>query len=94
MNEAEVIEICRDAILVMLKLMGPILLAGLVVGVTVSLFQTITQIQETALTFVPKMVVIFALTLFLLPFMLSTLNGFTQTISDHIVQVGRDDSGE
>lgn len=43
MNEAEVIEICREAILVMLKISGPILIAGLVVGVIVSLVQTITQ---------------------------------------------------
>ena len=88
MNEAEVIEICRQAVIVMLKLMGPILLAGLVVGIIVSLFQTVTQIQETALTFIPKMVVVFGITLWLLPFMLSTLGGFTQTLSDRIVQVG------
>ncbi|MDD3288099.1 MAG: flagellar biosynthetic protein FliQ [Alphaproteobacteria bacterium] len=92
MNEAEVIEICREAVIVMLKVMAPILLAGLVVGITVSLFQTITQIQETALAFIPKMVVIFAMTIWLLPFMLSTLGGFTQTLSDRIVQVGRNTS--
>jgi flagellar biosynthetic protein FliQ len=63
MNEAEVVEICREAVIVMMKIMGPVMLAGLVVGVLISLFQTITQIQETALTFIPKMVVVFGMTL-------------------------------
>jgi flagellar biosynthetic protein FliQ len=88
MNEAEVIEICREAIIVMLKVVGPILLAGLVIGVTVSLIQAVTQIQEMTLSFIPKMLVIFAMTIWLLPFMMSTLGGFAQSMSDRIVQVG------
>jgi flagellar biosynthetic protein FliQ len=88
MNEAEVIEICREAIIVMLKVVGPILLAGLVIGVIVSLIQAVTQIQEMTLTFIPKMLVIFGLTIWLLPFMMATLGGFTQTLTDRIVQIG------
>ncbi len=88
MNEAEVIEICRQAIVVMLKVVGPVLLAGLVVGVIVSLLQAVTQIQEMTLSFIPKMLVIFAVTIWLLPFMMATLGGFTQSLSDKIVQVG------
>jgi flagellar biosynthetic protein FliQ len=88
MTEAEVIEICREAIIVMLKVVGPVLLAGLIVGVTVSLIQAVTQIQEMTLTFIPKMLVIFALTLWLLPFMMATLGGFAQTLGDRIVQIG------
>ncbi|MFY9287055.1 MAG: flagellar biosynthesis protein FliQ [Alphaproteobacteria bacterium] len=88
MNEAEVIEICREAIMVMLKVVGPVLLAGLVVGVVISLIQAVTQIQEMTLSFIPKMLVIFGLTIWLLPFMMSTLGGFTQTLTDRIVQIG------
>jgi flagellar biosynthetic protein FliQ len=88
MNESEVIEICREAIIVMLKVAGPIMVAGLIVGVGISLIQAMTQIQEMTLSFIPKMLVIFALTLWLLPFMLSTLGGFTQVISNRIVQIG------
>jgi flagellar biosynthesis protein FliQ len=88
MNEAEVIEICREAIIVMLKIVGPILLAGLFVGVIVSLIQTVTQIQELTLSFIPKMLVIFGLTLWLLPFMMATLGGFTQSLTGRIVQIG------
>ena len=89
MNEAEAIEICREAIFVMLKLVGPIMLAGLLVGVVVSMIQTVTQIQEQALTFIPKMVVVFGVTIWLLPFMLSTLDGFTHSLTDRIVQIGQ-----
>jgi flagellar biosynthetic protein FliQ len=88
MNEVEVIEICREAIIVMLKVVGPILLAGLTVGIVVSMVQAVTQIQEMTLTFIPKMLVIFGLTLALLPFMLSTLTGFTHVLTDRIVQIG------
>ena len=88
MNEAEALEICRESIIVMLKLVGPIMLAGLVVGIVVSMIQTVTQIQEAALTFIPKMVTVFAITIWLLPFMLATLGGFTQGLTDRIVQIG------
>ncbi len=89
MNETEVIEICREAITVMLKIVGPILLAGLIVGVVVSLIQAVTSIQEMTLSFIPKMLIIFALTIWLLPFMMATLGGFTQSLTDRIVQIGR-----
>ena len=89
MNEAEIIETCREAIMVMLKLTGPIMLAGLLVGVVVSMIQTVTQIQEIALTFIPKMLVICGLTIWLLPFMLSTLGTFTHSLTDRIVQIGQ-----
>lgn len=89
MNEAEVIELCRQAIIVMLKVAGPILLGGLAIGIIVSLIQTITQIQEQTLTFIPKMLVVFGLTIWLLPFMLASLNSFTNVLSDRIMQVGR-----
>lgn len=88
MNDAEVIEICRQAIIVMLKLSGPVLLVGLIVGVTVSLFQAMTQIQEMTLAFIPKLVCVFLVTIWLLPFMLSTLTGFTRMLADRIVQIG------
>jgi flagellar biosynthesis protein FliQ len=88
MNETEIIEICRQAILVMLKVAGPVLLAGLVIGIIVSLIQTVTQIQEQTLTFIPKLLIIFALVVVLMPFMISTMTGFTRTLTDRIVQVG------
>ncbi len=88
MNESEVIEICRESIIVMLQLVGPIMIAGLVVGIVVSMIQTVTSIQEQSLTFIPKMLVVFGVTIWLLPFMLATLNTFTQHLTDRIVQIG------
>lgn len=54
-----VIGLCREALLVTLILSAPALLASLVVGLAVSLFQATTQIQEQTLSFVPKMVAVF-----------------------------------
>ena len=56
MTDAEVLEVITDAFLVALKVAGPILGAALLIGVLVSLLQTITQVQEMTLTFVPKLV--------------------------------------
>ena len=56
MNDAQVLEIVTDAFLISLKVAGPILAAALGIGVVVSVLQTITQIQEMTLTFVPKLV--------------------------------------
>lgn len=88
MNEAEVIQICRDAIWVMLKISGPILFVGLVVGVLISLFQAVTQIQEMTLTFIPKLVIVFMVTIWLFPYMMTTLGGFTHNLTDRIVEIG------
>ncbi len=56
MTDATIIEIVTEAMVVAAKLAGPALILSLVVGVVVSLLQTVTQIQEATLTFVPKMV--------------------------------------
>lgn len=59
MNENIVIDIMRDALYLVLKTSAPMLLASLVVGLVVSILQTVTSIQEQTLTFVPKLVAIF-----------------------------------
>ncbi|MBI2881377.1 MAG: flagellar biosynthesis protein FliQ [Candidatus Tectomicrobia bacterium] len=65
-------------------LAGPLLLAGLAVGLLVSVFQAVTSIQEMTLTFIPKMVVVGVLLLFLLPWMLDLLTGYTARILTEI----------
>ena len=59
MNEVAVLEIGRDALIVILKTSAPIMLAGLLIGLLIALFQALTTIQEMTLTFVPKIIVIF-----------------------------------
>lgn len=88
MDVNDVMTVSRDAMWVSLKLGGPMMAAGLIVGLAVSLFQALTQIQEMTLTFVPKMVIIFLSLLLLMPFMLSTLTTFTHSLAERIVQTG------
>ena len=73
-----VTQLARDAIEVTLYLSLPILGIGLVVGLLVSLFQAVTQIQEATLTFVPKMIVIFGSLAALGPWLGSSLLSFTR----------------
>ena len=88
MNSVEVIAVSRDAIWVLLKVGAPVMLIALIVGLAVSLFQALTQIQEMTLAFVPKMIIIFVAVIALMPFMLASLNGFMEQIVDKIVALG------
>ena len=88
MNAVEVVALSRDAIWVLLKIGAPVMLVALIVGLAVSLFQALTQIQEMTLAFVPKMVVIFVAVIALMPFMLATLSTFMEQIVDKIVALG------
>ena len=73
MTAENVIELSRQAIWVMLEVGAPALLAALVVGVLVSLVQALTQIQETTLSFLPKLLAILVAQLLTLPFALTVL---------------------
>lgn len=88
MNASEVVDIGREAIYTLLKMGGPIMAIALTVGLIVSLFQALTQIQEMTLTFVPKIIVIFLSVLGFLPFMISTLISFSQGLFDRIATGG------
>ncbi len=59
MNENVVIDIIREALWIIIKVSAPMLLVSLVVGLIISILQTITSIQEQTLTFVPKFIAIF-----------------------------------
>ncbi len=88
MNETDTVELAREAILVLLQVSGPLMLISLAVGLLISVFQAVTQINETTLTFVPKIVVMFVSLLVLLPFMLSALSTFTERVMDKIISLG------
>lgn len=91
MTEAEIISLTRETMWVMLKIAGPLMIVALIVGIVVSLIQTLTQIQEMTLTFVPKIIIMFACALLLMPFMMQTLGTFTDAIAERIVAVGQQD---
>ena len=67
-----------EAIKVTILLSAPMLLAGLLVGFLVSIFQSATSINEMTLTFIPKMLAVAVALIFFFPWMMQTLVGFTQ----------------
>lgn len=88
MNETEVIETARQAILIAIEISLPILLVGLVVGVAIALVQALTQIQEITLVFVPKIVAIFLALFFFLPSFMKTLTVFMEALADRMIGIG------
>ena len=59
MTDADVLDIARDMIFTIIKCSAPLLLVSLIVGLVISIFQTVTSIHEQTLTFVPKLLAIF-----------------------------------
>lgn len=88
MNQVDVLEIGREALFIVIKIAGPIMAAGLAIGLVIALFQALTTIQEMTLTFVPKIIVIFVATIVFLPFMMTSLAEFTQGLFDRMVSLG------
>jgi len=85
MDQAEIIDFTREAIMLTIKISMPVMAVGLIVGVLISLVQALTQIQEMTLTFVPKIMAIFATIFLMFPAMIALLIAFTQKIADKIV---------
>jgi len=92
MESGEIIEVSRMALIVFLKISMPLMIISLVVGLVISLFQALTQIQEQTLTFVPKIFILFVSLIFLAPFMLHTLADFNDDVNNRIIIVGRSDN--
>ena len=85
MDETQVLDFTREAIMLTIKISAPVMLVGLVIGVIISLIQALTQIQEMTLTFVPKMIAIFATIFIMFPAMITLLTAFMNKIADTIV---------
>lgn len=75
-----VTEIVRDALYTIIITAAPLLLISLIVGLTISIFQTITSIQEQTLTFVPKILSIFLILMLLGHWMLNNIISYTETL--------------
>jgi flagellar biosynthetic protein FliQ len=76
--------LARDSAIEILMIAGPILGAGLLVGLIVSVFQAVTQIQEATLTFIPKLVAILGVLALLGHWMLNRLIGFTVALLSNL----------
>ena len=74
------VEIMRNGLFLVLKIAAPPLLVSLVIGLIVSIFQTVTSIQEQTLTFVPKVVGIFVTLMFIGNWMLNEMATFAQDL--------------
>src|SRR6266849_6522277 len=85
MTGAETLHVARDSIWTIVVVSSPLMVVGLVVGVVVSLFQALTQIQEQTLIFVPKILAIFVTLLLALPFMADALHSHMMRISSRII---------
>lgn len=89
MNETDVIEICRTSVVTLLFVAGPIMVLMMVVGTVISVFQAVTQISEQTLALVPKILVVFGLSILLMPYMLGEMTEyFEREVIDRIVAMG------
>jgi flagellar biosynthetic protein FliQ len=86
-NQDTVVSLATQAMTLALKVGGPLLLAGLIVGLLVSIFQAVTQIQEQSLSFIPKIVAVAALVVLLGPWMLDQLIAYAQNLYMQIPQL-------
>lgn len=84
MDTQMVVAIGREALSVTLMVAGPMLLFGLIVGLVISVFQAITQINEMTLTFVPKILAIALALLIFMPWMINIATDFTRHMFDII----------
>jgi flagellar biosynthetic protein FliQ len=79
-NQDTVVNLATQGMTLALKVAGPLLLVGLVIGLVVSIFQAVTQIQEQSLSFIPKIVGIAALIVLLGPWMLDQIVSYAQNL--------------
>lgn len=88
MDELTLMDLARATLVTSLLLVAPALLTGMFVGLAVSLFQTITSLQEQTLAIVPKMMAVVAVLLLLLPWILTTLKDFSTQLFENLAEFG------
>lgn len=90
MTEELVIKLGQDALRTTALLAAPMLISTLVVGLAVSVFQALTQINEATLTFIPKMIVVAAVIVFAGPWMMDVMSSYTVNLFDSIAVMVRE----
>ncbi len=90
MNEELIMKLGQDALRTMAMLSAPILISTLVVGLAVSIFQALTQINEATLTFIPKMIVIAVIILLAGPWMLDLMSNYTINLFENLATYVRE----
>ena len=85
MNGGEALDLAREAMWVLVMMAAPAMLVGLVVGVVIGILQALTQIQETTLVFVPKILAVFAALILFMPFMAASMSSLMAVIVQKII---------
>ena len=80
MNQDTVVHLAQQAMELAMKVCGPLMLVGLAIGLIVSVFQAVTQIQEQSLSFIPKIIGVAAVIVIAGPWMLGQLLGYTEEL--------------
>lgn len=88
MSDQMVIAIIKDAFWHVMLICGPLLIVSLVIGLAISIFQAATSISEQTLTFVPKLLAVFIVTVLILPFIIGTLKTYTINMFKMIETMG------
>ena len=89
MNEDIVVKLGQDAIRVCAMIGAPMLLSTLVIGLAVSIFQALTQINEATLTFIPKMIIIGLIIAFAGPWMIDQMSNYTVNLYESMATIVR-----
>jgi flagellar biosynthesis protein FliQ len=89
MSEALVVGVVRQALETAVIVTLPMLLAGLVAGVLVSIFQTVTSIQDNVLAFIPRAMAIFIVFALTFPWMLRVVSGFSASLIQRLPELVR-----
>jgi len=89
MNEDMILNLSTSTLKTIAWVSSPMLLGALIIGLAVSVFQAVTQINEATLTFIPKMLIVTLVILLLGPWMLDTLKGFTIEIFESVGDIVR-----
>lgn len=90
MSEELIIKLGQDAMRTTALLAGPILIATLVIGLAVSVFQALTQINEATLTFIPKMIVVALVIVLAGPWMMDVMTAYTTNLFENIATFVRE----
>lgn len=87
MTEAQFLTLLQQSLWMIVLLSGPSLIVSMVVGIAISIFQAVTQIQESTLTFVPKILICLAVIVFTAPWMVGTMVHHTGQLFNSLVEI-------
>lgn len=90
MGEDVILQLGQDALKTMAMLSAPLLLSTLVIGLVISIFQALTQINENTLTFVPKMIVIAIVLVLAGPWMMDVMKNYTVNLFENMATIVRE----